>query len=87
MTDFHLIFESMNFVTRLNLEKNTTRLSDPDFNFQFTANCLQVPKVKDKKDEVTREITLPLDTVNHQIKVAKDKAVNFKSNKQSFQEI
>ena len=43
--------------------------------------------MKDRKDELTREISIPLDTVNHQIKVAKVKAVNFKSNKQYFQEI
>ena len=40
--------------------------------------------MKDKKDEITRDISLPLGTFNQQIKVAKVKAVNFKSNKQSF---
>jgi len=41
--------------------------------------------VKDRKDELTREISLPPDTVYQQTKVAKDKAVNFKLNKQLFQ--
>ena len=67
--------------------KNTTSLSDPDFNFRFRKNVGQVTKVKDRKNEPTRDISLPIDVLNHQIKVAKVKAVNFKSNKQSFQKI
>ena len=84
MIGFHLIFQSRNLFTRLILINNTTRLSDPDFNFRFRQIACQDTKVKDIKDELTREISLPLDIVNHQIKVAKVKAVNFKVNKQSF---
>ena len=64
--------------------KNTTRSSDPGLNFRFWQIVCQVTKVKEKKDELTREISLPLDIVYQQTNVAKVKAVNFKLNKQLF---
>ena len=59
----------------------------PSFNFRFRQIACQVTEVKDIKDEPTRGISPPLDTINHQTKVAKVKIINFKLKITIFQEI